>query len=162
MRWLKYLSPGFFLWPALLAALIISSGCQTATPKKLFTVSGSGWNVRQGQAVWCPRKDAPHFGGDLILAGDGKGDAFVEFDKTPLTLVSAQITATRWLVHFPQQQKNYSGHTPAPTRVIWFYLPAALDGKSLPKPLHFERKPNGGWLLSNSSSGETVEGFLSP
>jgi hypothetical protein len=28
--------------------------------------------------------------------------------------------------------------------------------------LHFESKPDGGWRLENSRTGETLEGFLSP
>ena len=37
-----------------------------------------------------------------------------------------------------------------------------LDGKPLPKNFKFEQKPDGGWRLENSGTGETVEGFLSP
>jgi hypothetical protein len=28
--------------------------------------------------------------------------------------------------------------------------------------LRFERKPDGGWRLENTRSGETLEGFLAP
>jgi hypothetical protein len=145
----------------MLAGILLLCGCQT-TSKNLFTISGPGWHVRQGQALWRPRQGAPEFGGDLVLASDANGRSFIEFDKMPLTLVSAQITPTHWLVHFPQQQKNYSGRTSAPTRIIWFYLPVALAGEPLPKSLHFERKPDGGWRLENTNTGEILEGFLSP
>ena len=47
-------------------------------------------------------------------------------------------------------------------RFSWLYLPAALTGNPLPSQLHFERKADGGWRLENSSTGETLEGFLSP
>jgi hypothetical protein len=162
MRWFKKDLLRLFSWPALAVMLMLFNGCQTTAPQNLCTVSGPGWKVRQGQALWRPRQGAPDFGGDLILATNTNGDSFIEFDKMPLTLVSAQITPTRWLVRFPQQQSVYSGRTPAPVRVIWFYLPAALAGEPLPKPLHFERKSGGGWQLNNSQTGETLDGFLSP
>jgi hypothetical protein len=57
---------------------------------------------------------------------------------------------------------SFSGNMPAPLRFSWLYLPTALAGEPLPKQLHFERKPDGGWRLENSHTGETVEGFLSP
>ena len=46
--------------------------------------------------------------------------------------------------------------------VLFIAANAALAGKPLPKPLHFESKPDGGWRLENSRTGETVEGYLSP
>ena len=161
MRLLKGYLPCLFLWSALLAVLLLSCGCRT-TPQNLFAVSGPGWRVQQGQALWRPANGLPQFGGDLVFAGDTNGCSFVEFDKTPLTLVAAEITPARWQVRFPQQQSFYAGNTPGPTRLIWLYLPAALAGKSLPSPLHFENKPDGGWRLENFQTGETLDGFLSP
>ena len=75
-------------------------------------------------------------------------------------MVFAQTTPTRWLIRFPQRQMSFTGHGPAPTRFAWLYLPAALAGKPLPRRLHFERKPDGGWRLENTRTGETLEGFF--
>ncbi len=154
--WFRY-----FLPPVLLAGLMFFCGCQTTT-KSLFTASGPGWHVRQGQALWRPKRGLPEFGGDLVLANDAEGRCLIQFDKTPMEIVSAQTTSNRWLIRFPQRQMSFSGHEPAPTRLSWLYLPAALAGKPLPKPFQFERKPDGGWRLENTRTGETLEGFLSP
>ena len=150
-----------FLWSALLAGLVLFSGCQTAT-QKLFTASGPGWRVQQGQALWRPERGLPEFGGDLVFASDQAGRCLIQFDKTPMEMVSAQTTSNRWLIKFPQRQMSFSGHTPVPARFAWLYLPAALTGNPLPSALNFERKPDGGWRLENSRTGETLEGFLSP
>lgn len=146
---------------SLLAAWMVFSGCAT-TPQNLFTVSGPGWQVQQGQALWTPRRGAPQFGGDLVVATDSTGRALVQFEKMPLSLVTAQTTPTEWTLNFPQGHGFWKGHEPAPTRTIWLYLADALAGKPLPRPLLFEQKPGGNWRLENTKTGEILEGFLSP
>jgi hypothetical protein len=153
--------PRHFLRSALLAALALFCGCQTST-QSLFTASGPEWKVQTGQALWRPGHKRPEIGGDLVIARDPDGRRLVEFDKTPISIVSAQTTSNRWVVHFPQQNLNFGGHGPGSTRFIWLYLPTALDGGTLPATFHFERKPDGGWRLENTGTGESVEGFLTP
>jgi hypothetical protein len=143
-----------------LAGAMLLSGCAT-TPQNLFTVSGPGWTVQQGQALWTPRSGGPQIGGDLVLATDANGRAFVQFEKMPLSLVSAQVTPEFWMINFAQGGGFWKGHQPAPTRTIWLYLPDAIAGKPLPKPLEFEQKPGGNWRLENPETGEILEGFLS-
>ncbi len=152
-----------FLSLVLLAGLAFLCGCQTST-QSLFTTAGPDWHVQQGQALWRPKSGLPEFGGDLVLARDGAGRCLIQFDKTPMAILSAQTTSNRWLIRFPQRQMSFSGRGPGPTRVgfISLYLPTALAGNPLPKQLHFESKPDGGWRLENSRTGETLEGFLSP
>ncbi|MDE3066070.1 MAG: hypothetical protein KGJ60_00820 [Verrucomicrobiota bacterium] len=150
-----------FLGSALLAVFLLACGCRTVT-QNLFTASGPGWRLQQGQALWRPRGGLPEIGGDLVLAGDADGRRLVQFDKTPLSMVLAEITPARWLIRFPQRQMAFSGHGPGPARFAWLYLPAALERKKLPPPLRFERKPDGRWQLENIRTGEMLEGFLSP
>lgn len=149
-----------FLEPALLAGVWLLCGC--ATPKDLFTASGPGWKIQTGQALWQPEGKRPQIAGDLLLAGNGAGSYLIQFDKSPISLASAQVTSNHWLIRFPQVQRSFSGRGPGPTRFIVLYLPRALAGEPLPEPVHFERKPGGGWRLDNPSTGESIEGFLSP
>ena len=151
----------YFFPSALAVGLVFLCGCQTTT-QSLFTATGSGWHVRQGQALWRPQRGLPEFGGDLVLASDDAGRCLIQFDKTPMAILSAQTTTNQWLIKFPQRRMSFSGHGNAPLRFSWLYLPTALAGKPLPKQLHFENKPDGGWRLENSRTGETLEGFLSP
>ena len=104
----------------------------------------------------------PEFGGDLVLASDVNGRALIEFDKTPLSMVFAQITPDRWLIRFPQRRMGLSGFGRPSKRFAWLYLPAALAGKPLPKRFMFKAKPDGNWRLANIRSGEVIEGYLSP
>jgi len=150
-----------FFWSAVLIILAFGAGCQTAT-KSLFTASGPGWQVQEGQALWRPKRGLPEFAGDLVLARHADGRCLIQFDKTPLTILMAQTTPTDWLIRFPQRQMGFSGHGPGSTRFAWLYLPTALAGGRLPSPLRFERKSDGGWRLENLRTGETLEGFLSP
>jgi len=157
----RRLMVGSFFWALWLVALVLFCGCRT-TKQSLFTASGPGWRVQQGQALWRPERGLPEFGGDLVLVSNADGRALIQFDKTPLSMVFAQTTTNCWLIRFPQRHMGFSGHGAGPTRFAWLYLPAALDGKELPPALHFERKPDGGWRLENTRSGEILEGFLSP
>lgn len=144
------------------AGLMLFCGCATTVPENLFTISGPGWRVEQGQALWTPRRGAPQFGGDLVLATDANGRSFVQFSKTPLTIVTVEVSPEQWLLRFPQNGQAWSRHGRPPTRTVWPYLADALAGKSLPKSLHFERESNGNWRLENVNTGEILEGFLSP
>jgi hypothetical protein len=148
-----------FFQLSLLAGLMFFCGCKTV-PENLFTVSGPDWHVQQGQALWTPRRGAPQFGGDLVLATDTTGRSFVQFEKMPLSLVTVQITPKDWTLDFKQLGGFWKGHQPAPTRTIWLYLPDALAGKPVPPPLHFEQQADGNWRLENQKTGEILEGFL--
>jgi hypothetical protein len=143
----------------LLVGLMSFCGCKIV-PENLFTVSGPGWRVQQGQALWTPRRGVPQFGGDLVLATDTNGRAYVQFEKMPLSLVTVQITPKDWTLDFKQLGGFWKGHQPAPTRTIWLYLPDALAGKPVPKPLHFKQMADGKWRLENTQTGEILEGFL--
>jgi L-threonylcarbamoyladenylate synthase len=145
----------------LLAVLLLCGGCQTA-PTSLFAASGAGWHVQQGQVLWRAGRGFPELGGDLVVARDEDGRCFIQFAKTPMSLVSVQTTRSQWLIQFPLGGRAFSGRRRPPARLAWLYLPAALAGEPLPKGLRFEAKPGGGWRLENTRSGETLEGFLAP
>ncbi len=161
MRLLKEHLSRSFLKSVVLVIIMLANGCQTAT-QSLFTASGPGWHVQDGQALWRPRRGLPELAGDLVLASHPDGRCLIQFAKTPLTLVSAQTSRTHWLIQFPPRRMSFSGRGEPPTRFAWLYLSAALSGEPLPKQLRFQRKPDGGWRLENTRSGETLEGFLGP
>jgi hypothetical protein len=142
------------------ALLVFFCGCVHTPHGNLVTVSGPQWHVQQGQALWTPKKGAPQFGGDLVVATQD-GSAFVQFSKTPLTIVTAELDPKHWLLRIPQMGKAYEGHRPAPTRTLWLYLTDALAGKRLPRHLHFQQEGNGNWRMENDKTGEILEGFLS-
>ena len=96
------------------------------------------------------------------MARHDDGRCFVQFAKTPMTMVNAQTTSREWLIQFPVGNMGFYGHGKPPTRFLWLHLRAALAGEPPPKPLKFELKPDGGWRLENPKTGETLEGFLSP
>ena len=162
MQWVKSLSFGLSLPLALLSVAMLSAGCCTAGKTPLFTASGPGWHVQEGQALWRPRQGYPEIGGDVVMASHEDGRCLIQFAKTPMTLVSAQTTGTNWLIQFPPARMSFSGRRQPPTRFAWLYLYAALSGKPLVPPFRFEREPDGGWRLENPRSGETLKGFLAP
>ena len=160
---LRAFRPGWgILALPLLTALTVLVGCRTASKAPLFTATGPGWRVQEGQALWRPWRQSPELGGELTLASHADGRCVIQFAKTPLPLVLAQTTRTNWFIEFAPRQKGFAGPQPPPVRFAWLYLPAALAGQSLPSVLRFQHKPDGGWRLENTRSGETVEGFLAP
>ena len=96
------------------------------------------------------------------MASHTDGRCVVQFLKTPLTLLLAQTSRTNWLVEFPPRQMGFKGRGSPPKSFAWLYLHAALTGDPLPSSFRFERKPDGGWRLENTRSGESMEGFLGP
>ena len=140
---------------------MLAAGCQTAT-QSLFTAAGPGWHVQEGQALWRPRRGYPELAGDLVVVSDQNGRCLLQFSKTPLTLVSAQVTSTNWLIQFPPQELFFMGRGKPPTRFLMLHLPAALAGEPLPGQLRFETKPDKGWRLENPRTGETLEGKFFP
>jgi hypothetical protein len=137
------------------------SGCQSPY-STLFPTSGPEWQVQAGQALWRPERGRPEFGGDLVLASDKAGRHLIQFDKTPLAIMSAETTTNRWLIKFPAQHMSFSGYGSGPKRFGWLYLARALAGEPLPREFQFTRRPDGNWRLENTRTGETLEGFLSP
>ena len=156
-HWVNGVLPLFLL----ISATAWLSGCQSPV-HSLFTATGPEWRVQQGQALWRPQRGLPEFGGDLVLASDPAGRHLIEFDKTPMNILTAQVTTNRWLIQFPQRNLSFSGFGQGSTRFSWLYLPLALEGRPLPNTIHFERTPDGGWRLENIRTGETLEGYLSP
>ena len=144
-----------------LAIVMVCTGCRSV-PQPLFIASGPGWHVQEGQALWRPRRGFPELAGELVLASGGQGECLIQFAKTPMTLVSAQTTRTNWLIQFPAGARSFSGRRRPPSRFAWLHLQKALMGEKVDAPLRFERKPDGGWRLENTRTGETLEGFLAP
>ena len=147
---------------ALLGVLVLAPACGTIPHAPLFKATGLGWHVQQGQALWRPRQKMPELAGDLVMASHEDGRCLLQFTKTPLPMMLAQTTRTNWLVQFPPQRLSFSGHHRPPGRFLWLYLKPALAGEPLPADLVFQRKPDGGWRLENTRTGESVEGVLSP
>jgi len=133
-----------------------------APDKALFVVSGPGWTVRQGEAIWRPGLRYPELAGEIVLAQNPDGRASLQFTKTLLPVALAQTTKTNWLIQFPPQRIGFCGRGRRPQRFVWLHLAAALTGETLPENYHFARSPGGGWRLENRRTGEFVEGFLSP
>jgi hypothetical protein len=149
-------------WPAALACLLLCVGCRSPRDSDLFQTTGPGWQVREGQALWRPRRAMPELGGDLVVASNADGRCVAQFIKTPMVLVLAQTSRTNWLVEFPPRRMGFMGRGSPPKYFAWLYLNAALTGQALPPAFRFEQKPNGAWRLENTKSGESMEGFLGP
>ena len=145
-----------------LIALGSLNACRTALRLPPANLGEPGWRVRQGQAIWRPKKDAPEIAGDLLVATHPDGRAFLQFAKTPLPLVVAQTTATLWQIQFAARNTVYQGVGEPPKRLIWLHLPRCLEGNCSWRDWSFHRLAGGRWHLENIASGEMVEGYLTP
>jgi hypothetical protein len=142
--------------------LFCQPGCQTIPTLPTANLAEPRWSVRQGQAVWRTKKDAPEIAGELLVATNPDGRSFLQFTKTPLPFVVAQTTAKSWQIQFVPENKTYSGRGTPPKRLIWLYLPRCLAGSPPPKSWSWQRLENDGWRLENQTIGESLEGFLNP
>jgi hypothetical protein len=150
------------LWTFLGPLLLLLNGCQTAAPLPPVNLSEPGWKVRQGQALWKSGRDAPEIAGEILMASHSDGRGWIQFIKTPLPLVTAQLTAGKWQIEFIPQKRIYAGNDEPPVRFLWLQLLRALHGVTPPPSLHFHQGRNGSWLLENTTNGEILSGYLNP
>ncbi len=143
----------------LLLTLLLLSGCASAPPPAL-DLSTPGWTILQGQALW-HRKGSPDLAGELLLATNVDARAFVQFSKPPISLITAQSSATSWAISFPPNH-NYRGMGAPPRRLLWLYLPKFLSGIPADKDWTWEMHTDSTWRLEDRKSGQAIEGFLKP
>ena len=153
----RRLPPGIFF-----VFLMCLAGCQMFPTLPPVNLSEGGWTTREGQAVWRAKHGAPEIAGELVVATNPDGRSFVQFTKTPLPFLAAQSTSNSWQLHSIPNNKTYSGHGKPPVRAVWLWLPRCLVGDRPPKPLSWRLLENNGWQLENLSSGEFLEGYLTP
>jgi len=144
----------------ILLLINLATGCRTIPSPPPIDFSAPGWKIRQGQAVW-RRGSGKDLAGELLLATNTNGNAFVQFAKPPITLLTAQSTPNSWLVRYPPNHK-YSGSGLPPSRLIWLYLPKFIGGAASTPLWKWERRDDDSWRLENRRTGESLEGYLSP
>jgi hypothetical protein len=138
------------------------AGCRTPGRFTTFNLSDPGWIVRQGQAVWRNERHAHEIAGELLVATHPDQRSLVEFNKTPLPILTAQATAREWRIQFAASQRTISGRGSPPASLAWLHLPRCLNGIVPPAPLQFDRRHDGSWRLENTQSGEIISGFFYP
>jgi hypothetical protein len=146
----------------LAALLSLGTGCRTTSCPTLQSPIGPNWRIQSGQAIWQPGPNKPELAGELMLASGPAAECYLEFAKTPLTLVVAIRDQGRWSVKFAGAERAYSGRGKPPSRIAWLHLPQALMGEKLPSAFEFEQAPDGYWRLRNKKTGEVLKGFLLP
>lgn len=143
----------------LLACLGLAA-CQSAPLLAPVNLNAPGWSVRHGQAVWQPSRRAPEIAGELLVA-QRPGETFVQFTKSPLTLVEAQTSPASWSLHFPPRQRSYSGTGAPPARTAWLQLGPVLTGQAPASGWQWQQK-DARWQLENPARGESLEGVFLP
>jgi hypothetical protein len=165
------------------------TACRTFEALPAVNLTEAGWTVYQGQAVWRLKRTAPEIAGELLLARHQDGRSLVQFIKTPFPILTAQITRAGWQIEFVPELRSFSGRGKPPARLIWLYLaPCLFDNAAPPKNWtwesgsaerdsrfmvreqiakeHVATKGDNGTPLQfrfeNKSTGETLEGYLSP
>jgi len=151
-------------WSRLLlfVLLLALNGCRTAPPVTPIDLTQPGWNVQQGQAVWTAARDAEAVAGELLVATQPDGACWIQFSKPPFNLFTAHRQTTGWRIEFQQGHKQFSGRGTPPARIIWFQLAAAVLNQPLAADWKFGRGADDSWVLSQSKTGERLEGYLSP
>lgn len=143
--------------------LLLLAGCVTSQDGPPGTPSAplSG-DVQTGQAVWRPRRSLPELAGELVVINPPGPDFLVRFSKDPLCLAQAESRANRWRIEFAAGTRRWKGRGQPPRWTAWSILPAALERAPVPKPWTADLTPSGEFRLSNSRTGESLEGFLTP
>ena len=146
----------------LLLLLALVSACRTPSSWPALNLAEPGWRVRQGQAVWRAGMSEPELAGELLLATHADGRTWLEFTKTPLTLVQGRTDAHGWRAQFPTRGRAFSGRNAAPRTIGWLHLASCLEGRPPPDGWSFAVKPGDAWRLENAATGEVIDGFFAP
>ena len=146
----------------LLVLLLLLPGCQTTAPLPPVNLSEPGWKLHEGQALWRSSHDASEIAGEILVANHPDGRTWMQFIKTPLPLITAQMNGRRWQIEFIPEKRMVAGHDQPPARFIWLYLLRALNGVPSPAPMQFQKTADGSWRLENKTNGEGVNGYLNP
>lgn len=104
-------------------------------------------------------KSIPELAGDVTVAVNTNGNAFVQFSKT-IPFATARLDGRRWQIEFPAGNRVYSGKYPLPSHFAWFQLPAVVEGISPSKPW-IEKGNLDQWEITNRRASETLRGYLS-
>jgi len=147
---------------AAILLLAMSGGCRTAPLLPPANLSEPGWKLHEGQAVWRSGKSAPEIAGELQLASNPDGRVWLQFTKTPIPFVVAQLTLTHWQIQFVPQNRIFVARGTPPSRLAWLQLARALSGLAPADGWLWERKTGDSWRLENKSTGEWIEGYLTP
>ena len=144
----------------LLLLLLGLLGCASTPPLEPVNLSAPGWQLKQGQAIWKPRADAPELAGDVILATHPHG-SYLTFSKT-LPIATVRWEGDRWEASFPPQDRSYSGRGNPPKRIAWFNLLKAIEGRELPEDWIYTEGADHSLMLLNRKTGERLELHFNP
>lgn len=152
-----------FLDPRLLVlATALAGGCRTVPDLGTVDLQGPGWRVREGQGVWTKAAGDAAVAGEVLVATRPDGACFVQFAKPPFTLATARREAGGWRLELAPPGRGTGGVGPAPGGIVWFALADAVRGQAVGSGWRFEPREDSGWCLTNTATGEGVEGFLAP
>ena len=133
------------------------TACAVSAPAlKKVDLEDPGWRIWRGQALWKPNAERPTLAGEIIAARHLNGDVLVNFSKSPLPLVTAQTAGDTWRFDIVEGGRFYSGSGSPPKRIVWFFLPALLDGETMPKNWKAGMTEKGVWTVRNQRTGETI------
>lgn len=142
----------------LLAAALFASGCSTLPPIEPVNVNASEWTIHRGQAIWKFGNRAPEIVGELLVAVRDDGRIFAEFNKSLVTVATAQTDAQQWILDLPMFERTLSGRGAPSDRFALFQFDEILRGEE--PPGHWEyTAADGGWRLANPRTGEYMEGY---
>jgi hypothetical protein len=150
---------------SLLAAigLLALTGCALTGRGKaepLMDFSTPDWTIREGQAVWKPKPADAGIAGDLLVAMSQDGRTVIQFTKTPLPIVTAQVRSNFWQFTVAAQQRTYRGSGPPPEGLLWLQLPDGLIGRHSSTNWYFARTKEDGWHFENLVTEESLDGYL--
>src|ERR1051325_3282513 len=137
--------------------LVGAGACRTVPHLAPANLSEPGWAIREGQAVWRPKKEGPGIAGELLVASQRNGETFLQFTKTPLPFVVARTTTNGWQIEFVARHREFSGYGQPPTLFGWLHLARCVAGTAPPPEWRWEKFADDRWRLENRISGETLE-----
>lgn len=125
---------------------LLTQGCRSLAPLPPADLQAPGWTVRQGAALWTPKKSAGALAGEIVAATNPDGQGLVYFTKNPFPIVMARRSAEGWEIR-TAEGKRYARPGQPPENVLWFQLTRVLSGKPPSRGWAWEELEPGRWRL---------------
>lgn len=149
------------VFEVLLAAWMLI-GCRSGPSLVQVDVSEPGWTMVEGQAVWRTRSGAPEIVAEFQGSFHSDGRRWLEVSKAGLPFMTVRADSLSWEIRTSMRKQRFAGRGAPTHRSGWLQLSTCLAGQRPARQWAWVRRADGGWRLSNASTGEQIEGVTTP
>ena len=138
------------------------TSCVSHSPAPDLDLDSPGWRVRTGQALWAAEGGDRPIAGDIVIALNEDGGAWIDFSTSSVPVFQARISGDYWWIDMFLKDKHWSGRGDPPARFVWFAVIDAVFESEPPRNWEAAVTAFNEWTISKPGDGEFVRLILDP